>query len=128
MYSNNKWISMVRIEYVKNKHTHFRIGAPSYITANSYHYYDTELSRKNAPAMMNKTGHIYCNNGICHRENGPAVVYIGKNQIQIEYRINNDLHSTSGPARIVIDNDIKYEYYLNGEEYEYESWKTKIEL
>jgi DNA topoisomerase VI subunit A len=66
----------------------------------------------------------YLKNGEYHRENKPAIECVNRFE---GWFLNGKCHNENGPARIIIDSNIKeVEYFLNNKEYSEEQWKIEV--
>ncbi len=83
------------------------------ITNNSFfehRNYNGDLHCINGPALKNSTGEFWFKNGLYHRENGPAIIYLKGRE---EWFLNGKRHREDGPA--IIDFNGKEEWFLNDE-------------
>ncbi len=88
----------------------------TYDTGKIEYYCDGKLHREDSPAVICKGYQdleIYYKHGLIHREDGPAIITnSNKNNFKLEWYINGKRHREDGPA--IIEGNGKIEYWLNG--------------
>lgn len=124
----------IHLGYYRHGIDHRNGGLPSTITVQresletSLHYFEHGLPRTGAPTCVSydvvgiPTAEVWYRADSkagyhSHREDGPSYWRIGFGRLQIEYRLNGDLHRTSGPAQMLFDLDGHVTYagwYRNG--------------
>jgi len=80
------------------------------------HVYNDEkkLHCLNGPAIQTDCSKEYYENGMRHRQNGPAVLITKDNYIRAEWWQNGVLHRENNKPAI-IDSDGSMEFWINGE-------------
>jgi hypothetical protein len=79
------------------------------------------MSEEKLSVQHNGTKLWFKDDGLCHREGGPAIEYADGTKI---WCMNGKFHRLDGPAIEDVNGTI--EWYLNGEQYSFEEFLAKL--